>query len=125
MQMPCPETLCPAGGLGRVPRGKKWYEEHGLRETARSIAKGQTQYIERLLESGCRILGIVGVEFSPACAVSYLNKGHSIQQGTGIYMEELKAALEAARVKIPMIGISQRWGNKMRHDLESLLTDKK
>ena len=34
IQMPCPETLCASGGLGRDPRGKKWYEQNGMRETS-------------------------------------------------------------------------------------------
>ena len=48
IQMPCPETNCAAGGLGRQPHGKSWYERNGLRETAANIAAGQLDYMERL-----------------------------------------------------------------------------
>ena len=39
-QMPCPEAQCAAGGIERQPHGKQWYEERGLRSTAREIANG-------------------------------------------------------------------------------------
>jgi predicted secreted protein len=122
IQMPCPETLCAAGGLGRVPHGKAWYEHHGLRETAREIAGQQARYMKELVSSGMNVLGIVGVEFSPACAVSYLNHGRSIVRGSGIYVEELKSALKEVQLVIPVIGVAQRWHKKMERDLRSLLS---
>lgn len=122
MQMPCPETLCMSGGLGREPHGKKWYEAHGLRETSRTIAEGQAKYMTELVGHGYTILAVVGVDFSPACAVNYLNKGRSIHRDTGIYVEELKRCLAARGLDILFIGISQRWHKKMVEELEALLT---
>ena len=122
MQMPCPETLCASGGLGRAPHGKKWYEANGLREAAKPIAGGQAAYIHYLKLKGYNVLGIVGVDFSPACAVNYLNKGRSIHRDQGIYIEELKAALKELDIAVPFIAISQKWHKKMIRDLESLLT---
>ena len=121
MQMPCPETLCAAGGLGRTRHGKQWYEKNGLRNVSSEIAAGQIAYMERLLDGGFQILAIIGVEFSPACAVNYLNKGRTIRAGQGIYVEELRTALEALGLTIPFIGISQRWHKKMKKDLDGLL----
>jgi predicted secreted protein len=121
MQMPCPETLCAAGGLPRVPHGKAWYEKQGLRATARQIAINQAQYMRKLVDTGTMVLAVVGVEFSPACAVNYLNQGRTIQRGEGIYVEELKAALLTNKLSIPFLGISQRWQRKMGRDLATLL----
>ena len=121
MQMPCPETLCMSGGLGRKPRGKKWYEANGLRETSQRIAEGQATYMAHLAENEYEILAIVGVDFSPACAVNYLNKGRSIQKDTGIYVEELKKCLALRGLDIPFIGVSQRWHKKMVKELEALV----
>lgn len=121
MQMPCPETLCGAGGLGRSPHGKSWYEQNGLRETSASIAKGQAAYIARLREAQIDVLGVVGIDFSPACAVSYLNKGRSVIRGEGIYVEELKRELQELGIELPFIGVSARWTKKMIRDLEALL----
>ena len=121
MQMPCPETLCAAGGLGRSPHGKAWYEQRGLRETCSEIAKGQAAYIARLKQAGMNVLAIIGIDFSPACAVNYLNKGRSIIRGEGIYVEELRRELSQRGIELPFIGVSARWVKKMAKDLESLL----
>lgn len=121
LQMPCPETLCASGGLGRSPRGKKWYEESGLRETSKIIATGQVEYMERFHDAGFQILAIIGVEFSPACAVNYLNKGPAIYRDQGIFIEELRRAMKEREFDIPLMGISQRWHKKMVVDLQHLL----
>jgi predicted secreted protein len=121
IQMPCPETLCAAGGLGREPHGKAWYEAHGLRERSREIAAAQVAYLKQLIDGGLCVLAIVGMEFSPACAVNLLNRGRRIQRGQGIFVEELKAALEAAGRDIPFVGVNQRALKKLAQDLQSLL----
>ena len=120
-QMPCPETLCAAGGLGRAPRGKKWYEQNGLRATCRRIAEGQAHYMRQLTDNGINILGIIGVDFSPACAVNFLNRGRRVYRDEGIYMEELSKALSREHLDIRFIGINQHWHKKMERDLSALL----
>jgi predicted secreted protein len=124
MQMPCPETLCASGGLGRLPHGKAWYEQNGLRETSVTIARGQANYIARLMAGGIEILGVVGMDFSPACAVNYLNKGRSIVKGQGIYVEELRRELAERDIALPFVGVSGKWQKKMIRDLDGLLVAK-
>jgi predicted secreted protein len=121
MQMPCPETLCPAGGLGRDPHGKEWYEKRGLRETAREIAQGQVAYMEALIKKGFKVLAVIGMEFSPACATTLLNKGRRVVHGEGIFVEELKSAMASKDLTIPFIGVNQRGLKKLQRDLNSLL----
>lgn len=121
IQMPCPETICWSGGLGRSPRGKAWYEKNGLRETSKEIARGQADYIVKLLTAGIDVLGVVGIDFSPACAVNYLNKGRSIVKEQGIYVEELRRELAERGISLPFIGISGKWQKKMVRDLDTLL----
>ncbi len=120
-QMPCPEVQCPAGGLGRSLRGKVWYEANGLRETSVEIAKQQADYMAGLIEGGLNILAILGVEFSPACAVTYLNKGRTVTRAQGIYIEELHRQLDARGLSIPFIGVNQRWLKKLDTQLQELL----
>ena len=122
IQMPCPESMCPAGGLMREPRGKKWYEENGLRDTARTIAEEQVEYMQALESQGFEILGIVGVEFSPACAVTYLNRGLMVYRDQGIYVEELRRCLECRDMQISFIGVNQRWRKKLQADLNGLIS---
>ena len=121
-QMPCPESMCPAGGLVRQPRGKKWYEENGLRETARKISEDQVRYMHSLKEQGFEILAIIGVELSPACAVNYLNRGTMIYRDEGVYVEELRRCLKNRNMKVNFIGVNQRWQRKLHRDLNSLLS---
>jgi predicted secreted protein len=121
MQMPCPESICAAGGLGRDAHGKGWYERNGLRETAEKIAAGQVAYMKQLLANDFRVLAVIGMEFSPACAVSLLNKGQRVYHDEGIYIEELKRAMAAEKIIVPFIGVNQRGLKKLGLDLESLL----
>jgi len=121
IQMQCPETLTAAGGLGRSPKGKKWYEANGLRETAQELAKSQADYMEALLSQGFDVLGVIGIEFSPACAVDFLNEGRRITRNQGIFIEELKSELEERSIDVPFIGVTPRWHRKMAAQLEGLL----
>lgn len=120
-QMPCPEINCKAGGVERDLHGKKWYEDNGLRNTSEQIAKEQACYMQKLISAGANILAIIGVEFSPACAPTYLNKGRSITRSKGIYIEELIAELKLQGLDIPIIGINQRWHRKVQRQLNELL----
>ena len=122
LQMPCPERLCPAGGLIREPHGKQWYEANGLRTTARTIAEGQVSYMQTLEEQGFEILAVIGVDFSPACAVSYLNRGPVIYRDEGIYVEELRKCLKDRNMNLHFVGVNQRWRNKLQADLDNLVS---
>lgn len=122
LQMPCPESRCSAGGLVREPHGKQWYEKNGLRETARSIAAEQVSYMRSLADEGFEILAIIGVDLSPACAVNYLNRGSAIYRDQGIYVEELRNCLEEVQMKVPFVGVNQRWHKKLLNDLEKLVS---
>ncbi len=120
-QMPCPELLCAAGGLGRDVHGKAWYEKNGLRETGSKIAKEQVNYMAKLIRAGFKVLAIIGLEFSPACAPSYLNRGRRIVKGKGIYIEELEREFKLQKLQIPFIGVNQRWTRKLEKQLDEML----
>jgi predicted secreted protein len=120
-QMPCPEVQCAAGGVARVLHGKGWYEKNGLRETCTQIAKEQVSYMMELMKNGFDMLAVLGIEFSPSCATTYLNKGRSVVKGKGIYIEELERELEVNELKIPFIGVNQRWTKKLLRQLDELL----
>lgn len=122
IQMPCPETLCEAGGFGRQPHGKAWYEKRGLRKKCTEIANDQAAYARKIVDAGNEILGIIGVEFSPACAVTYLNRGPVIYKDQGIYVEELRVALKERGLVLPLIGVNMRGMKKLARDLASLLS---
>ncbi len=120
-QMPCPELLCAAGGLGRDIHGKGWYEKKGLRETSSQIAKEQVNHMVELARAGFEVLAVLGLEFSPACAPTYLNKGRRIIKGKGIYIEELEQELKLQKLQVPFIGVNQRWTRKLEKQLSEML----
>lgn len=122
LQMPCPESRCSAGGLVREPHGKHWYEQNGLRTTARMIAAEQVDYMRTLADEGFEILAIIGVDLSPACAVNYLNRGSAIYQDQGIYVEELRKCLDEVRLDVQFVGFNQRWHKKLLKDLNKLMS---
>ena len=123
MQMPCPETLTASGGLDRPPHGKKWYEGKGLRETCAEIASGQVDYMERLIRSGREVLGVIGIEFSPACAPNYLSRGRSVTREQGILVEELERELARRGLRMRFVGVHHRWHRKLARDLDALVGD--
>ena len=77
--------------------------------------------MQRLDLEGFEVLGIVGVEFSPACAVNYLNRGNAMYRDQGIYVEELKKCLLERGLNIALVGVHQRWSKKLQRDLETLI----
>lgn len=121
VQMPCPETRCAAGGVGRDPHGKKWYEDNGLRETCSSLAIDQAVYMKQLIEGGFNILAVIGIEFSPACAPEYLNRGPVVIKDQGIFIEELKEEITKLELNIKFMGVNMRWHKKLERDLRDLI----
>ncbi len=100
------------GGLGYIVSG--WYI---------FVPPGGTLLLRRLqINAGLDILAVIGVEFSPACAPTYLNKGRSIIKDKGIYIEELQQELKLQELQIPFIGINQRWHKKLEKQLNSILS---
>lgn len=123
IQMPCPELSCGAGGFGRDPHGKTWYLRRGLRETCTPIARNMADYARRLVDAGNNILAVIGMEFSPACAVTFLNKGPVIYRDQGVFIEELKAELAAVGLEFRFIGVNQRAHKKLARQLQELLVE--
>ncbi len=120
IQMPCPETLTPNGGLGREAHGKKWYEENGLRGTCTDIAISQVGYMKTLIAGGKEVIGVIGITFSPACSTE---KDVNVYRQQGIYIEELEKALSSEGIDIPMISVNPDWCAKLEKDLERLVKE--
>ena len=64
---------------------------------------------------------MIGVEFSPACAVTYLNKGRSIVRNEGIFIEELRKGMAERGFEIAFIGVAAKWERRIERDLRALL----
>lgn len=119
MQMPCPESL--AVGITRGKHGKKWYEKQGIREVCKNIAEGQVEYMKLLQDAGKEVVGIIGVEFSPAC--SFTRDSKSVYRQEGIYGEELRLAMDKNGISAKMISVHSEWKDRLDKDLRSLLSE--
>ena len=121
-QLPCPETLFPQGGLPREPHGKQWYEKRGFGDFCTGLASQQAEYIAILANAGREIVGVVGMEFSPAC--STIENSPSPYRPHGMFMEALKPALAAKGLEPPFISVNEKWATKLQADLDGLLSTK-
>lgn len=115
--MTCPETELI--GLGRPKHGLKWYEEHGLRPVARTIAEQEARYFEQL----GNVIVIFCMEHSPSCSGGFMYQGRkgNVRQD-GIYIQELKKAIEARGLKLPpFISYNKNAPRKLAKQLAELL----
>ncbi len=117
MQMPCPESI--AMGIEREKHGKKWYEANGFRPVCKDIALNQVNYMLALQQAGKKVIGVIGVTYSPAC--SFEQDNGSVYRQEGIYGEELRAAMEKHGIDAKIISVNPDWKDKLEKDLLSLL----
>ena len=107
VQMPCPELLYL--GPDRPTHDKEWYDREDFRELCRKLAEDVATLLEMYLKGGYKVLGIVGIEHSPSCAVesiSLIIQGEKTYvEGKGIFMEELSKTLTSKGLTdIPLKG---------------------
>lgn len=105
VQMPCPELFF--DGFTRRPKQKGAYDTPQNREVYKKVAKIVADQISMLQSAGCEIIAILGIEFSPSCAVSQLTgpPPQRFIKGKGIFIEELEVLLRHITPKPRLIGI--------------------
>jgi len=111
IQMPCMETLFhggPAKGLNREPKGMKYYDVPEFREQCRQEAEKVLDQILGIHISGYRVSAVLGMEYSPSCAVKVQYPPRKNQNNRGVYMQELTKLLENAKLDVPVLGINRR-----------------
>mgnify|MGYP000100090430 CR=1 FL=1 len=122
IQMPCPEIRYL--GIKRMPMSKEKLDDVSYRELCKKQANEVVLQIMELIENGYRVLGILGVEYSPTCAVNYLFERRRLIKEPGIYIEELKRELENRGLSIPIIGVNIRGIKKTLNELRKILKQK-
>jgi len=103
IQLPCPQIDF-NGGLGRKPKTKSSYDNKEYRAYCRKLSKDVLAQIEKYLRADYSVLGILGVEFSPTCAVHQLENGTRNTPGKGIFIEELEDEMRKKNFQVPIIG---------------------
>lgn len=121
VQMPCPELFF--DGFHRRPCGKPQYDTPGNRKVCRSVADDVVELVKMFKDNGRKIEAILGIDYSPSCAVNFI-AGRPPQRrltGKGIYIEELQAALHEVQIKVPFIGIQVYQIDKTLAELRQLI----
>lgn len=92
-QLPCPEASFI--GFRREPLTKTEYEELGLRIHAEKLASEVLGYVNLMIDSGIKIVALIGVAGSPSCGIYTTHiRSRSVRElGKGIFMEELLKGL--------------------------------
>ena len=103
VQMPCPELM--VIGLDREGvQIRSALESRPARAACRKLAADLVYQICQYLDCGVRVLGVLGKNGSPSCGVERTYRFEQCD-GMGVFIEELRAELDAQGVKVEVTGI--------------------
>lgn len=105
IQLPCPEVEFD-GGLERQFKTKENYNNEVYRKCCREISLKILKEVRKYLDKEYKVIGILGVEFSPTCAVHRIENGKRILPGKGILMEELEKEMQNENFQVPIIAVN-------------------
>ena len=122
IQMPCPESQFGGYeiGLDRVPKGRTSYDTPEFRQLCEKLGSQVTQMIQALRAKNFEIIAILGVEYSPSCAINYQFEGRTVHQ-KGLFTEVLQKQLEQEGISIPFVGVNRRGTGPAIEELRQLL----
>ncbi len=107
VQLPCPELEF--FQEIREPSAKDVLDTPEYHSFCRELANRAVNLIKLLLKQKLRVIGIIGVEHSPSCAVSEVPLSstnlYEYSKGMGIFFEELSWALQESGVNVRFIGL--------------------
>lgn len=120
IQMPCPEGMFGgySRGLKRDPKGIRDYDVPEFRELCAILADDVIEMISAAISEGFQISAILGMEYSPSCAV---NLQADKSQRPGIFIEILMKRLEKEGISIPFIGVDKGDTGSAVSELRQLL----
>ena len=98
IQLPCPELK--HLGLGRPPQTKNTYNTRAYRKLCSDLAKELVEDIVAYVESGYKILGLIGIGASPTC---------DTLGEKGIFMEEVFKELDYKQIYIPSLDVPEAY----------------
>ncbi len=120
IQMPCPQFEF-NGGLGRKQKTKTELDREIYRESCKKLSKKLIECIEKYRSKDYKVLGVLGVEFSPNCGVNKIENGFRNVPGKGIFIEEFEREMSEKNFQIPLIGLDLNNVAKTIENLNLLL----
>ncbi|MDD4874769.1 MAG: hypothetical protein PHE15_07370 [Dehalococcoidales bacterium] len=105
IQMPCPELFFDT--FNRTPCRKAKYDTPENRRVYREASRDVLKQIINLRKAGHKVDAILGIEYSPSCAISRLTGTSQMNdiKESGIFIEEIKRLLNENKLLIPFVGI--------------------
>jgi len=127
VQMPCPESQLGGydNGLRRDPKGIDTYDTPVFGELCSRLASETVDLIKAILSNGYQILAILGIEYSPSCAINYQYTSRGTANRRGIFIEALDERLKKENIEIPFIGINRRAVEKSLNEIRGLFNENK
>ena len=105
VQLPCPEVEFD-GGLERKFKTKENYNTEIYREHCKEVSLEILKVIKKYLDKEYKVIGILGIEFSPTCGVYRIEDGKKIVPGKGILIEELESEMQRKNFQVPIISVN-------------------
>jgi predicted secreted protein len=105
VQMPCPHISF-NGALNRSVKTKDKIDTAPFRKHCKKTATNVINQIELYMKNKYKVVGILGVEFSPTEAVYQIHNGNRTVPGKGILTEELEDQMRKKRFQIPIVGVN-------------------
>jgi len=109
IQMPCPELAY--AGLSRAPKTREQYDNLEFRSLCKKIAEELTKQVSEYARHGIMLKVVVGVDNSPSCGV----------KNNGIFIEELRLALDKVGVATPFCEIDLKTLKESVAQIEKLV----
>lgn len=121
IQMPCAESSF-ENSLIREPKGISKYNTDEFNKHCEKLAEDVYLEIKSILDSGYKILAILGIEQSPSCCVEYIYTNKGMEKRKGLFMEKLYSKIK--EYNIPIIGVNRKYINKSLKELENIIKNK-
>jgi predicted secreted protein len=123
-QMPCPELFFDK--LRRPPKQKKAYSSASCQKSYHAVAESVAKFVEMYKTGGYEVLAIMGIDFSPSCAINLITAPppNRIIPGQGYFTEALSHALRSRGIVVPLIGIKTRKPQEAVAELQRLIGGK-
>ncbi|MFQ6009782.1 MAG: CD3072 family TudS-related putative desulfidase [Candidatus Aenigmatarchaeota archaeon] len=121
VQIPCPQMEFGNRAIGRKAREKNTLDTKKYRDSCKKLSSHILKQIESYLGKNYRVVGVLGVEFSPSCGVHQISNGSRHVPGKGIFFEEFDNEMRKKRFQVPVIGVNLNNMFSTVEKLQSLL----
>lgn len=118
IQMPCAEASY-NDSLLRKPMGISKYDTPLFNEHCEKLAILVASQIREIVDSGYKIIGVLGIEQSPSCCVNYIYTNKGMIKRMGLFMEKLYEKI--SDLNIPIIGINRKYINKSLDEISKII----